>query len=357
MAWIINREGEVVHSWEVDLDALVSRIRGFAGNVNTRNVYPVGLALDESGALYATFHARNAFPYQVGIARIEPDGAIAWLKTDHSHHWPTQASNGFVYVPSMRQLEGQARFPHSVVNTRCEGVLYDDGVRAYRPDGEIAEEYWLGEILGASRYRGMLYYTRDACDPFHVNSVDIVTPSIAARSGAVEEGDLLISVRELGAIVVIDPRGRQVRTVLRGVFAAQHSARFLPDGEVLLFDNQGGDPALGGSRVVRGNLGNGETRVLFPRPADRQFLPYYAEERGNINVAPSGDRALIASGENGLIVEIDTMTGEPLWFMRNTQSIDAFLSERRIDSEIRNARMTAYGAYYVSTLSVFPRPR
>ena len=51
--------------------------------------------------------------------------------------------------------------------------------------------------------------------------------------------------------MVIDRQTLKAKWVLSGPFYQQHDPDFLPNGNIMLFDNRGGDPACGGSRILR----------------------------------------------------------------------------------------------------------
>jgi outer membrane protein assembly factor BamB len=321
-------------------------MKRFSGSLTAENLYPVGLALDDSGDLYATFHIRNAYPYQVGIAKIAPDGAIIWFKDDLSHHWPTMGEDGRVYSSAMREREDLEQYDNSVIKTGCDEVVYDEGVRVYDADGAVAREYWMSDVFSRSGYRGALYATRSSCDPFHVNSVDVATTEEAASQPWLSAGDILVSVREPGVIMLIDHETGLIKRYVQGRTAGQHAAHFLRDGRVVAFDNQGGDPALGGTRIVRIDLDTGDLETIFPRSADQPLTPFFAEERGSINVSADGRRMMVAAGLEGHVVELDVETGTPLWVMDQTLDISAYARMKHIKTSYDNARFIAYGAYY-----------
>jgi hypothetical protein len=72
----------------------------------------------------------------------------------------------------------------------------------------------------------------------------------AARFPQFSPGDLLVSMRNTNTIAVIDRTTKLVKWHLSGLFVRQHDADFLPNGHLMVYDNQGGDPACGGSRVL-----------------------------------------------------------------------------------------------------------
>ena len=88
IAWISDREGRVVHTWEVDLDEARAGLTGIAGNVNRLSLYPVGMALADDGSLVVTFQGRDTYPIYIGLIKVDRRGRIVWKRFDRSHHWP-----------------------------------------------------------------------------------------------------------------------------------------------------------------------------------------------------------------------------------------------------------------------------
>jgi len=275
LAYVMDRSGKVLRSWPLPLDALFDGIKGFSGQVKLSNFYPIGLGLLHDGSLVTTFHIRNAWPYAVGIARIDPNGKLLWKRIDGAHHWLHVGPDDRIYAPI--QIRRELRHaPGTAVTIRCPYALYDEGVRIYRPDGTVERTVLMTEMLVQNGYPGLTYSVRDDCDPIHLNSVDLATPEIARHIPGAAAGDLLVSLREQSAIVLFDPVRAKIKRIISGRTAAQHSAKFLPDGTVLVFDNQGGPMALGGSRVVRLNLADGTATTVFPTEASRSVFAVFS---------------------------------------------------------------------------------
>ena len=72
MAWITDRSGKIVHTWEVNLDELWSGLEGVAGDVNALSLYPVGMALGKDGSLVVSFQGRETYPVHIGIMKARP---------------------------------------------------------------------------------------------------------------------------------------------------------------------------------------------------------------------------------------------------------------------------------------------
>ncbi len=343
LASIVDRTGKVLRSWPLPLDALFDKIEGFEGDAKPTNFYPIGLGLLRDGSLVATFHGRNVFPYAVGIARIDPAGKVLWKHFDGAHHWIQIGPDERIYAP----IQIRRQYKHvagNAVEIRCPYVVYDEGVRVYRPDGTVERTVMMSELLVRNGYPGLIYSVRDDCDPLHLNSVDIVTPEVASRIPGAAAGDLLVSLREPSAIVLFDPVTGTIKRAIVGRTAAQHSAKFLPDGTVLAFDNQGGSTSLGGSRVVRLNLIDGAVQTVFPTQASRPVLPFFSSDGGTVVPSPDGKRAMISSKNRSRDVEFDLATGRPLWSMTHLFDVGPFMkSEKPVAGYF-----AAYGSYYLT---------
>jgi hypothetical protein len=348
LAWVIDRDGKVLHTWEADLDALFRDVEGFRGDVDPDTIYPIGTSLQDDGSLVMTFHARNTFPYQVGIARIGPNGEIIWKHWDYSHHWIDTDAQGRIYAPSMKLVSKLKHFENTPVEVKCHtGTLFYEGIRIYAADGSVLRDIWIEESFARSGYPGLLYSLRDGCDPAHVNSVEVVRPEIAAVMPGVEAGDLLVSIREPSAIAIIDAGSGLIKHIVVGRTAGQHSPHFLPDGTVVVFDNQGGDRALGGTRILRIDLLHDTATTVYPGSASDPLLPFWSRDGGTIAVSPDGERIMISVKKQARTLEIDLTTGSAQWLMEKSFDISPFLEMKNKQAEADHGYFNAYGAYYL----------
>ncbi len=347
LAWIINRRGEILHSWPLDLEGLFTDAGGFVRPTELQNFYPVGLELQTDGSLIATFHCRNFYPYAVGIARIGRKGEIIWKHLDNAHHWFTTTEDGLILSPV--QLRPKVKFfPGTSIEARCPTPIYDEGVRVYRADGSVVKTLSALSSLSESGYPGLLYGLRNDCDPIHINSVEAVTPAIASKLPGASAGDFLVSLREPSVVAVIDQVDGHIKKLVSGRTAAQHSAHFLPDGSVVAFDNLGGSQATGGSRIARIDLSTGKTDTLFPRDGSEALLPFYASDGGHISVSPDSKRLMISTKDDSRDIEIEIATGKPLWSMTHIHDVAPFMPGGNDKSKVVTALFKSWGTYYVT---------
>ncbi len=341
LASVVDRSGKVLRSWPDPLDALFSDVEGFSGQVKPVNFYPIGLGMLHDGSLVATFHGHNVYPYAVGIARFDPSGKIMWKHIDGAHHWIQVGPDDRIYAP-IQIRRPRKHVADNAVEFRCPDIVYDEGIRIYRPDGSVERTLMMSDILVENGYPGLIYSVRDDCDPLHINSIDIATPEISGHIPGAVSGDLLVSLREPGAIVLLDPATAKIKRLIAGRTAAQHSAKFLPDGTVLAFDNQGGSRKLGGSRIVRLNLLDDSVQTIFPTTASRPVLPFFSFDGGTVTLSPDGKRAMISSKHESRDIEIDLATGRPLWTMTHALAVKP--GSGKSETQYYNA----YGSYYLT---------
>lgn len=347
MAWITDRAGRILHTWEVNLDELWSGLSGVSGDVNRLSLYPVGTLLGEDGSLVVSFQGRETYPVHIGIIKLDRDGKILWKRFDRSHHWPAMDADGRIYTPAstIRELK---QIGSSAVGVKCAtGQSMVDAIRVLSPQGEPLRELPLIENFVKSGYAGLFYAIRDGCNLTHLNSIALASPEIAKRIPGAAAGDFLVSLRETSTIALLDGKTAAVKYLVSGRSAAQHAAHFLPDGSVLAVDNLGGERSLGGTRVVRIDLVTGASRTVFPKGDEKSLLPVTTDTAGQIDISPDGRRALVALTHQGRVIEIDVDTGRPLWAYDNTHDIGPFLKEAGLRSDTTRARFANYGAYYV----------
>jgi hypothetical protein len=347
MAWVTDRAGKVVHAWEVDLDELWSGLTGVSGPVSHLSLYPVGMALGADGSLVVSFQGRETYPVHIGIAKVDRTGRILWKRFDRSHHWITMDEEGRIYTPfstgvRLKHIAGTA------VDVTCKsGVSTSDGIRVLSAEGKPLREMPIIDAFLRAGLGGKFYSLRDGCNLTHLNAIALVTPGVAAAIPGTRAGDLLVSLRETNTVALLDGASGAVKYAVSDRTAAQHAPEFLPDGTVLVFDNLGGDRALGGSRVVRLDLVRRTAQTVFPKGGE-PMLPVRSKTAGDIDVSPDGRRALVSITHQGRIVEIDVASGKPLWTYDNTHDIRPFLEASGQDASRTRARFATYGASYVS---------
>jgi Arylsulfotransferase (ASST) len=181
---------------------------------------------------------------------------------------------------------------------------YEDVVLEVSPGGEIRREISVLKALAENRGLFAITYseghTITTQDPLHLNNVEPLPAGMAAAFPMFRPGDLLVSLRNIDTIAVIDPATERVKWTMTGPFARQHDSDFLPNGHLMVYDNWGGPPACGGSRVLELDPA---TRSVVWQYDGCGTHPFFGETRGEQEVLSNGN-ALTFEPQGGRILEV-----------------------------------------------------
>lgn len=355
----IDRTGAVLNAWPFRPDAI------FAADMTDGSFYregvpadprlifrPLGLQRYGNGDLLVIFQSVDAmFPFAAGAARIDGDGNPVWFRFDYSHHWATLLPDGTALVPDLDIAEGDWVVP---LGPRANRVVLEcetdrpqvDGVHVLGPDGAVLRRLDVAAALVNSPWSAMLAETTNACDPLHINYVDVLDDT--APGGVLEPGHLVISLRNMSAIAVLDPETGQITAVVRGSFVQQHSVQHLEGSKVLLFDNRGGDRDVGRvSRLMEVDLATGTERRVFPQPgALGADPPLYSDRGSHLAISADRRRALVTFSGEGRGVEIDIATGAVILDWLSLHDLSALDGASDLQKS-QATRAALYGMKYV----------
>lgn len=317
MAWIVDRDGRVVHFWKNhpelwdDLET-VRRVPGISGAIS-----PAGIHLCENGDLLATFHGYNTFPFSVGIARFDRDSRLIWKRELLTHHSFSVAGDGRIFVPALEVVASPLKVGHTNVQIVSEsGKVYNDVILELDADGNLLNRIPLLDALHESGYHGHLIRanatTVQSDDPLHLNEALLINRSNARQLPGIQENDLLVSMRNINTIGILDPGTQRFKWMASGVAVGQHSPRIYQRG-VLVLDNLGGNRDLGGTQLVHIDFNTRLPRTVFPR-ADVP-LPDLCRtvNSGHLDIDQQEDHALMAVTHEGAIWEVNLGSGEVTW--------------------------------------------
>ncbi len=229
-----------------------------------------------------------------GIARVSPDGEQRWGDLvdaslgDHLLKWGyhhDSAIDGDVLWTMRRQRytlhKAWADLPDSIRPDPIEELVQLD-----LESGEVLNAWPMGDLLRELNFRIDV-----PTDPLHPNRV--------VPQG---DGSVLLSLREVDAVVHIDPLGDGIRHVWQGSFKRQHSP-ILRNGELSVFDN-------GGLQAIIYDAATMEPVWRYPVESD---------VRGDLTFTPCGS-VLIADSQAGRAMEV-SRDGELLWDYRAESAI------------------------------------
>src|SRR3546814_13943000 len=95
------------------------------------------------------------------------------------------------------------------------------------------------DILAKPEYRRLLDHISwfNNHDFIHTNTIEYIDAEKAAVLPFAEEGQVLLSFRDIGTLAVIDLDSEEIVWARRGDWAGQQDPDILPNGNILLFDN------------------------------------------------------------------------------------------------------------------------
>ncbi|QJB69737.1 arylsulfotransferase family protein [Parasphingorhabdus halotolerans] len=333
-----DRKGNVVRKWPLKSSALLdakSVVEGkfsYGGNDPTKNISVVGLQMFKNGDLLVSLALRNSFPYGWGLARIDSEGNVVWRKRDFYHHWAKLTVNGDIYSPfyEIRDDHQYQGVPKEIqLDLICPkpDKQFADFVHVLGHDGRIKKRIDLVRLVANNkRYNSLLARSRDSCDPLHLNFVDVASPEEAAETDWLETGDMLLSFKAISAVMVISADGQLIKRAFSGSFAVQHSAQFVENGKILLFDNMGASESSLSSRLIQIDLKDGSEKVLY----SRQNPAEYSINAGNISLSADGKRALLSYTRTGHAIELELTTGKRISTYDHAHPIPATKNKKQI---------------------------
>lgn len=315
---------------------------------------PIGVQRFPDGDLLVTFQitiSANVFPHGTGVARIDRDGNPRWFRFDYSHHWPTRIRGDDVLVPGLRVGDEAVSWVWPSGRRHVLGCRtnrpYRDTVRFLDGDGTLTREIDMLEAVLGSPYFAVLQQSTDGCDPVHLNFIDAVRDDLPAGIPGVAPGDLVVSLRNISAFGIIDAESGTLKRLVRGTFIQQHSVQHLSGGKFLMFDNHGGGPEGGTSRVLEIDLATGTERTVFPTKAFLASHPkVFSREAGHLSISPDRRRVLVNFSYQGTAFELRISDGKVLREIRSIHDVSrigAFPEERHR----RAAIFRFYGVDYV----------
>lgn len=306
-AILVDMAGNAVHRWHLpfhevwDETAVVQTIREPSDiQIRKAHMYP-------NGDLLAIYEAIGETPWGYGLVKMNKDGEVIWKFLEQAHHDVAVHEDGRVYVLTHEMREGTMQYLEHLTPPRIDDLLV-----ILSEDGEVLARVDIMQALANSRYRRVLasipWYLQGAGDYLHTNALDIVTAEDAAVFPYAEEGDVLLSIRELNMIAVLDIETATIQWAITGAWLGQHDADIMPDGTIMMFDNNGHFDEGGQSRVIE--IDPATTGITWSFHGDEEFF-FQSTIRSAQQPLPNGN-VLITESNPGRLLEV-TRGGDVVW--------------------------------------------
>ena len=311
-ALLVSMTGKVVHEWQLPFSTVWDDSAAVQDPQPDDLIYLEKAHLLPDGDLLALYVAIGTSPWGLGIVRLNQDSEVVWKYLQQAHHDFDVGEDGRVYA-----------LTHEIRTDKVEGHEHlappriDDYVVVLSADGEELKKVWLLGALANSPYATMLstvpwYIAEGKGDYLHTNSIDVIEGDRAARLPFAAPGQVLLSLREIGAIALLDLEREQIVWALRGPWLRQHDADLLPDGHMLLFDNEGGKDET--SRILEFDPTTLEITWSYAGDDEHGF---YSRVRSAQERLPNGN-TLITESDGGRLFEV-TAEGEIVWEYLNPE--------------------------------------
>ncbi|MCB1882611.1 MAG: hypothetical protein KDG89_01240 [Geminicoccaceae bacterium] len=310
LARLIELDGTVRHEWRKRFEEVWPE--GAPQIISMGNPEMVrwhGVHLYPNGDLLLNFEGGH-FPYGGGLARLDKDSNVVWKVNENTHHDVFVADDGTIWVPAMTYRDGpMPGLP------RNKTWYYEDTVLHVSPEGEVLEKISVLEALKG--LPGLLPDRIESSDFTHLNNVETVPAAFAAKVPGFEAGDILVSLRDLSALVLIDKDTHLAKWSMKGRFVLQHDPDLMPNGHILLYDNRGLRLACKATRILE--IDPTTEKVVWSYggcPATRED-GFYSDVWGDVQLLANGN-VLFDEPMGGRVFEV-TREAKPqvVWEWRN----------------------------------------
>jgi hypothetical protein len=316
---VVDLDGSVVHEWNIDWFDRWSDATHLPPKERPKQrpgTHPHGVVFTERGDVVFNFERK-------GMISLDICGAVNWRvakPTHHAVHWDP-GRQSYWTLSKVFYSNGPSPYPNLV-----EG-FEDDTIVEVNTEGQVVREFSLIPLLIESGLGGLLYLstlnnwgTPVSGDILHVN--DVETFPARLKPGVFEAGDVMVSIRNINAILVLDGATLAVKFVEFGKVLRQHDPDFLDGDTISVLDNnnlwarrspqEGTKPPGLSSRVITINARYEDVQTLFKGTADDYF---FTSIMGKHQWLPNGN-LLLTESVGGRVLEV-TRNGEVIWEFLN----------------------------------------
>jgi hypothetical protein len=257
---------------------------------------------------------------ELALVRVDICGAVVWKLPYRTHHSIALDNDGNIWVPSL-----QVREERMDDLPNYDPPIYDYTLLQVSPSGKVLQEIGVLDLLRRNGLTGLVYLssivnreTTVSDDIMHLNAVQIFPDTLAP--GVFTRGDVMISLRNINAILVFHAGDWRLKFASIGKVLRQHDPRFVDGNTISVFDNnnlrrpedwkKSAAAADSGysSRVVTISAVTGEVHVLYTGTPDHHFFTDIMGEHDRL----ANGNMLLTESVPGRVLEVDE-GGEVVW--------------------------------------------
>lgn len=281
-AWLIDSDGNQLNKWLVEKEDY-----GLKQHAQERPL-PHGLTMHPDGSVVVNFNRGVE-----GIVSLDRCDNVNWKVEGNFHHPTTKDDEGHIW--SWRGKEHEYDLRQFLVRLDWES-------------GEVLEEISLEDIVKANptfftlpiQYEIPAPQNRDAFltnDLFHPNEIEALPSHLAPAFPMFEEGDLLISLRNINMVAVISRETYEVKWAKYGPWVWQHDPDFRGDGRIHVFNNA---PKREHTNIIAVDPSTNAVEVMH----DNSATDYFTRVMGAHQVIDDNANTLVISTLEGRILEL-----------------------------------------------------
>ena len=309
---VVELDGTVIHSWELDWFSIWPDAEHIPDGRQPRsrpgtNIH--GALILDNGDLIFNFE-------NIGLIRVDPCGTVLWKSPHLTHHSVHLDEDDYLWVPGDTFHEKPvAGLPNHVPRFREPAVL------KFSLDGELIRKISIMKVLQHNGLQGLLYLSATSDKPLvtgdtlHLNDVETFPSTLPP--GVFRTGDIMVSLRNINAVLVFDPHDLDIKYLSIGGFTRQHDPDFIDGDNISIFDNNRiADPENGQqSRIIIESARSGESAVYFE---GSETAPFYTALMGKHQWLDNGN-LLITESKKGRVFEVN-QSGKVVWEYNNIVS-------------------------------------
>ena len=307
VALLMDMEGEVLHEWRAEFaQVFPDHPRAERAEERHRNFWREALLLPNGDILVIW----ELF----GLFKLDRGSRVLWAVPEPAHHDLQLSESGeIVHLQAKRKMISGIAEKQAVEDFIVVRDAEGRELRSVAMSDALRNVHWLrlrNAFWVRSKERGYGLNEKSIYDPFHTNSLWLLSPAEAARLGdSFRAGDALVSMAMLDTIAIIDMEKGVTRWSQQGPFGMQHSPRFTPDGDIILFNN-----FLAAERSSVLTLDPRSRRVVreYTGPTSE---PLHSRRSGRVQPLPNGN-TLVVETDGGRALEL-TEDGEVVWEFRS----------------------------------------
>lgn len=305
---LVDLNGTYLHEWRVSFNNIWPAAPHLDDQPHDWDTYIHGMLLYPNGDVVFNFDYH-------GLVKIDKCGDVIWQMAEKAHHSIDADDNGDLWIGVRRRTTEPRADP-----PKLSAPFLEEFIVKVSSDGEVLQEISLMDVIAKSQYEAVLFsdgqdsvsrWGDDADVEMHMNEIEVLGAAQAESFPLFEEGDIMVSLRNLNWIAIIDPDTELIKWSMVGPYLRQHDPDFLENGKISVFDNRRDEAQgamLGGSRILELDPVTQDVSTLYESDGSNFF---YTKGLGKHQHLPNGN-LLITEGQAGRAFEI-TPEGEVVW--------------------------------------------